>query len=111
MATGHHHDTPRYLLEWYRPGPDEESLQQTALRLAAAARALSAEGGQVELLLTLYVPGDEVAFCLFAAASADTVGQVSRRAWLPEHRITEAIQVDPTTRDLRHHVPDRKETT
>jgi hypothetical protein len=82
---------PRYLVEWYGPGLTDELLEQTAGRIDRFARDLSAEGSVVDLLLTLFVPDDEVAFGLFAADSPASVAQVCRRAQLPFHRIATAI--------------------
>jgi hypothetical protein len=85
----------RYLVEWYRPGLTHELLQQTAHNIGRSAGELSADGSTVELLLTLFVPDDEVGFCLFEANSRSSVAQVCRRADLPFHRIAEAISTPP----------------
>ncbi len=85
----------RYLVEWYRPGLTHELLQQTAHKIGRSAGELSAEGSMVELLLALFVPDDEVAFCLFAANSQASVTQVCQRAEIPFHRIAEAISTPP----------------
>jgi Protein of unknown function (DUF4242) len=85
----------RYLVEGYRPGLTHELLQQTAHKIGRSAEELSAEGSMVELLLALFVPDDEVVFCLFAANSRASVTQVCRRAELPFHRIAEAISTPP----------------
>jgi hypothetical protein len=53
---------------------------------------MSVDGDGIDLLLTLFVPGDEVAFCLFAADSADSVPRACRRAGLRYERIAEAIE-------------------
>lgn len=90
MAAQHLDDAPRFLAEWYRPRLAEEPLGQTARRIGHAARETSAGG--VELLQTIFLPDDEVAFCLFAAESAELVARVCRRAQLPYDRITEAIE-------------------
>jgi hypothetical protein len=92
MAAQRGDDVPRYLVEWYRPGLTGESLEQTAQRIGRSAEEPSSDFGGVDLLLTLYLPGDEVAFCLFAADSADAVAQVCRRAGIPYHRIAEAVE-------------------
>src|SRR5262245_10205835 len=81
----------RYLVEWYRPGLTAELLEQTARTIDRCAADLSAEGTRIDLLLTLFVPADEVAFCLFAAGSPTSVEQVCQRARLPFTRIAETI--------------------
>lgn len=91
--------TPRYLVEWYRPGLTGELLEQTASTIDRCTADLSAEGTKIDLLLTLFVPADEVAFCLFAAGSPTSVEQACRRAQLPFTRIAETI--DRPARDDR----------
>ncbi|MFD1931127.1 MULTISPECIES: hypothetical protein [Nonomuraea] len=88
----------RYLVEWYRPGLTDELLKETAHRIGSCAGELSAEGRTVDLLLTLFVPEDEVAFCLFAAGSPASVAQVCRQAEIPVHRLVEAIESATTGR-------------
>lgn len=88
----------RYLVEWYRPGLTNELLQETAQKIGQSAGELSAEGTMVELLLTLFVPEDEVAFCLLATNSRASVTHVCRLAELPFQRIVEAM-VAPASLD------------
>lgn len=92
MAAQHGVTTPRYLVEWYRPELADEPLEETARRIGHVAAEIP---DQVELLLTLLVPADEVAFCLFAADSAELVARVCRRAELPYDRITQATEASP----------------
>jgi len=82
---------PRYLAEWYQPAMTEERLEQTSRRIGRSAAELSAKGSPVHVLLTLLMPDDEVAFCLFAAGSPALVEQACRRADIPFSRITRAI--------------------
>lgn len=93
MAAQHLEHAPRLLTEWYRPHLTEEPLGQTARRIDHAARETSA--GRVELLQTIFLPDDEVAFCLFAAESPELVAHVCHRAQLLYDRITEAIEANP----------------
>jgi hypothetical protein len=85
-------DLPRYLVEWYRSDLTGELLERTADAIDRTARELTAEGTLVEHLLTLFVPADEVGFCLFAASSPASVEQVCRRAGLPIDRIAMALE-------------------
>jgi hypothetical protein len=87
-----------YLVEWYQPAPTGEQFELTARRIDDSVTTLSREGAAVELLLTLFLPGDEVAFCLFAAPSYASVEQACRRAHLPFDRIGQAITCPQLTR-------------
>lgn len=85
---------PHYLVEWYQAGLTGDLLDQAAERIGHATRQAAADGSTVHLLLTLCVPDDDVAFCLFAATSAQAVAEVCGRARLPLDRITEALARD-----------------
>ena len=91
MSEGSPASRSRYLVEWYQPALTKELLEQTARQIDRSTAELSNEGTAVDLLLTLFVPDDEVAFCLFAAGSPASVEQACRRAELPFERITQAI--------------------
>ena len=97
MSHGPTAGQPRYLAEWYQPAMTEERLDQTALRICQSAAELSARGSPVRVLVTMLMPDDEVAFCLFAAGSPALVEQACRRAGIPFSRITRAI----TSPDVR----------
>ena len=81
----------RYLVEWYQPALSTALLEETERQLGRSAAEVSKEGTAVSLLLTLFMPDDEVAFCLFAAGSPASVEQTCRRAALPVERISRAI--------------------
>jgi hypothetical protein len=82
---------PRYLVEWYQPAHRGELLDRAVDQIGRSAAEVSEQGNAVELLLTLFMPDDEVAFGLFAASSRASVEQACRRAALPFERITRAI--------------------
>lgn len=106
MPSGPPPDPPRYLVEWYRPNLTDELLAQTVHRIDRCAGELSAQGTVVDLLLTLFVPDDEVASGLFAAGSSASVAQLCRRAELPFDRIAEAVEsAVPQRRALRDSEP------
>lgn len=69
----------------------QERLEQTARRIGQCAAELSASGSSVHVLLTLFMPDDEVAFCLFAAGSPALGRQACRRADIPFSRVTRTI--------------------
>jgi Protein of unknown function (DUF4242) len=91
MSEGSSGGSSRYLVEWYQPALSAARLEETAHEIDRSAAELSKEGTAVSLLLTLFMPDDEVAFCLFAAGSPASVEQACRRAALPFDRISRAI--------------------
>jgi len=98
MSAGPSPSRSRYLVEWYQPTLSKELLERTVRQIDRSTAELSREGTAVDLLLTLFVPDDEVAFCLFAAGSPAAVEQACRRAELPFARITKTITAPNVTR-------------
>ncbi len=91
MSQGPTASSPRYLAEWYQPAMTGERLEQTARRIGQSAAELSASGSAVHVLLTLFMPDDQAAFCLFAAGSPALVEQACLRSGIPFNRITRVI--------------------
>lgn len=91
MSEGSPRSPCRYLVEWYQPALSAALLEETERELGRSAAEVSEEGTAVSLLLTLFMPDDDVAFCLFAAGSPTSVEQACRRAALPFERISRAI--------------------
>jgi hypothetical protein len=91
MSVGSSPGPSRYLVEWYQPALTEALLSRTASQIDRSVADLSRQGTAVVLLLAIFMPDDEVAFCLFAAGSLASVEQACRRAELPFERVTRAI--------------------
>jgi hypothetical protein len=91
MSEGSLPSQTRYLVEWYQPGLSGELLDRTVDQIGRSTAEISEQGPAVELLLTLFMPDDEVAFGLFAAGSPAAVEEACRGADLPLARITKAI--------------------
>lgn len=83
---------PEYLVEVYQPRLRESDVASTSARAQLAAEALTREGIPVGYLRSIYVPGDESCFHLFAGPSLAAVAEASRRAQLEPERIVEAVQ-------------------
>jgi hypothetical protein len=81
---------PTYLLELYLPAAHAAQLSDIAARARSSAEQLTREGVPVRHRQTIYVPADEMCFCLYEAASADSVARLSRRAAIAAGRIVEA---------------------
>jgi hypothetical protein len=82
-----------FLAERYEPGATREQVEADAVRLAAAADKLQAEGRPIEFLGTTFVPGDEACFSRFASSSADLVEAAHRLASVPVERVVEALSL------------------
>jgi hypothetical protein len=85
--------TRTYLVESYWPGVTEKAYTDGATRAEAVARRLRASGLDVEFLGGVLVPGDEVAFWRFAAASAAGVAEASSQAGLAYDRVLECVEL------------------
>lgn len=95
MSTGG--DRQSYLVEWYWPGLTEAVAASTTRRAEAAAGGLAAEGMDISYQAAYIVSDDEVAFCLFEAASMAEVEEACRRAALPFDRILRVTAVSQDT--------------
>ena len=82
-----------FLVECYWPGVTEARAAASARRAQAAAVGLTSEGTEIAYRSAFIVPDDEVAFCLFEAASASAVEEACRRAKLPFDRILRITQI------------------
>jgi hypothetical protein len=82
-----------FLVEHYWPGVTEEVFTHAVGRVRAAADAIALDGGQIRFLHSTLVPGDESAFCAFAAASSALVAEAYRRAGVAYERIVDTVEV------------------
>ena len=93
-----------YLAERYEPGATGEEVGADAVRLAAAARKLRAEGHLIEFLGSTFVPGDEATLSRFASSSAELVETAHRLASVPVERVVEALSMPPAATDQRREM-------
>ena len=93
-----------YLAERYEPGATGDQIGADAVRLAAAARNLRAEGHQIEFLGSTFVPGDEATLSRFASSSADLVETAHRLASVPVERVVEALSLPREAADQRREI-------
>jgi hypothetical protein len=77
------------MVERYLPGIDAVELDEASRRLAAAARALTAQGLEVRYLGSTFVPEEESCFCRFESAGADDVRRACEQAGVQFARIVE----------------------
>lgn len=76
------------LAEWYLPDLTDELVDGYVARLAAAAEAMRTEGAEVQLVLTLAVPADEVLYGVFDGCEPDVVVRTCERAGLIPERLS-----------------------
>lgn len=80
-----------YLVEWYRDGLPQDTMDQSYAMLISGARLASDTGECATVVLTMSVPTDDVIFCVFCASSSDIVAAACSRAGIPAARVTPAM--------------------
>ncbi|MCP9271993.1 hypothetical protein [Mycolicibacterium arenosum] len=91
-----------FLAEWYWPTSTAPEFDAAVTHLIDLAEASEAS---VQLLVTVLVESDEVAFAVFGARSAASVAELCERAGMPAQRLTQvantrfpsAVQVSSTS--------------
>jgi hypothetical protein len=85
-----------YVVERYVPRPTVGELRAEGARISEIVRELEGfEDAEVVYLRSIYVPDDEVSFCLFRSPSAETVAEGFNRAEVAFDRILEAEVLEP----------------
>jgi hypothetical protein len=87
-----------FMAECFWPGVTEQHLTEAGTRARQAADAINSHGVLVRHTGSILVPADEIAFCLFDAASIDAVSDLNRRAAVPFERILEIVHLGPWRR-------------
>jgi hypothetical protein len=82
-----------YVAECYSPAIDHRAVRSSGQRATAVGEEMRKQGRLVDYLGALLVPGDEVVFHLFAAASLTAVREASLRAGIDFERVVESIPV------------------
>src|SRR5215470_8695143 len=89
-------DSPQpstYLVEHYWPGITAEVFRSAAERVRTTAEAMARDGTPIRYRHSTMVPGDEAAFCVFDADSAEQIEQLYARAGVRFERIVAAVEV------------------
>jgi hypothetical protein len=97
-----------FMAECFWPGVTAQKVADAGERLRHASQAIASDGGLARYLGSILVPSDEIALCLFEAASIDVATEVNRRALTPSERILEIVRLDallPSGHDLANHSP------
>ena len=87
---------PTYVVERYVPRSTANDLRSEGERVTQAAQGLSgAEKSAVAYLRSIYMPDDEVSFCLFNGSSAAAIAAGFEQAQISFDRILEAEVLEP----------------
>jgi hypothetical protein len=81
-----------FLVEQYWPGVTAEAFERAEADVRASTSELAGGGTSIRFLHSTLVPGDETAFCVFAASSAELVAEAYRRAGVRFDRIVDAVE-------------------
>lgn len=91
-----------YLLEGYLPRTSPGGAEAVAARARSAVDEMRRARIPIRFLRLLFLPDDELCFCLYEARSIGDVAEAGRRAELGFERIQQAVQLPATchTADL-----------
>ena len=95
-----------FMAECFWPGVTSQKVVDAGERLRHAAQAIASDDGHARFLGSVLIPSDEIALCLFEAASLDVATEVNRRAAIPSERILEIVRLGafpPSSRDQSTH--------
>jgi len=82
---------PSYLVEMFLPRGAAGERETLDRRARSAAEAMTREGTRVAFAGSIHVPGDEICFFTFVAATGREALLVAQRAGLQPLRVVEAI--------------------
>ena len=83
-----------FMAECFWPGVTAQKVADAGDRLRDASRTLTPGEGFARYLGSILVPSDEIALCLFEAASIGVAAEVNRRAGTPSERLLEIVRLD-----------------
>jgi hypothetical protein len=87
---------PTYVVERYVPRSTSSELRSEGEKIVQAAQELAdAEKDGVAYLRSIYMPDDEVSFCLFSGGSVETISACFEQAQIAFDRILEAEVLEP----------------
>ena len=81
------------MAECFWPGVTAQKVEDTGERIRQAAAAINSERCFARYVGSILVPADEIALCLFEAASLDEASELNRLAAIPSERILEIVRM------------------
>lgn len=82
---------PDFVAEQYLSGTDSDVARRAAGRARLGAGRMTKEGTRIELVCTIFIPGDETCLYIYRADSSDVVRQAGARCSVRFDRISEAL--------------------
>ena len=91
-----------FMAECFWPGVTAQKVADAGERVRQASQAITSADRLACYLGSILVPADEIALCLFEAASIDVAMDVNRRAAIPSERLLEIVRLGshPSAADL-----------
>ena len=86
-----------FMVERELPGISMDQLAAAQKAAIDTGQQLTADGKNVRYIRTTFVPGEAKAMCLFEAENADLVKELNETAKIPFTRITEAMDLTPSS--------------
>ncbi len=108
-ATGPDGLASAFLVERYLPRSAVAELGRSVGRVAGICTGPGIVTTGVRYLQAIYLPGEEICFCLFQAPSIQAVRAVNDAGQFPIDRITEALLM-PCNQSARHSPVDGKDS-
>jgi len=85
-----------FVVERYVPHPTVSDLLTEGKRVTTAVRESEGfEATEIVYLRSIYMPDDEVSFCLFRGPSAEAIAEGFNRAQITFERVLEAEVLEP----------------
>ena len=81
------------MAECFWPGVTAQKVADTGERVRQAAAAINPEGSFARYIGSILVPTDEIALCVFEAASLSAAAELNRQAAIPSERILEIVRM------------------
>ncbi len=89
-----------FLVERYLPSPTGAGLAASVARVVEACAGSACGGNQVRYLHSIYLPAEDLCFCVFEGPSVAAVSAVNQAAEFAFDRITDAVPMYPPSTPL-----------
>lgn len=88
---------PVFMVDRDLPGVTLDALGAAQKKAIETAAAYQANGRDVRYIRSTFVPGESHCMCLFEAPTAKDVSDLNDEAQIPYTRVTEALDLTPTS--------------